>query len=461
MAKGKPRLQTEYRMRHARRAACLMAVAMLAASPAGVWAQVESHMLGPEMPLHPMPGWVLAPPPFWSRQLAPVRPEGIPAPTQASRNPLTMPDDARRAIRLAQAKQWADAAKVGLAVLKRPATDVNAYSREYVANATAWALIQLGNRERARQVHVAVAQQMADPAVARYHRLAAGMLKTSRKRTEDLRNVTVYLAELRKQLGPHYKEFAKYGKMAGQSETLEGQLGQLSRAYGQLRFIYAADAELGRKLLKEKYRPAVDGLLETLVPHALKQAREIRDTLNRAYKQVMEASSFPEWNDTVRQLWAKVRLVKQICRIHYHLATTGLATPGRARGPFEEAHRLLFCQGAGGLVWQPVGYARIVNGIAQIDIRRRVAWQETTITPHGASDAEHTNQSNQGWKRMGEMQRMDGDAWEKMDGDGWNKMDGNGWNKMDGDGWNKMDGNGWNKMDGNGWNKMKGDGWNR
>ena len=432
-------------MRHARRAVCVMVVAMVAASPAAVCAQVESHMLGPEMPLHPTPGWVLVPPPFWSRQLTPVRPEGAPAPTQASRNPLTMPDDARKAIRLAQEKQWADAAKVGLAVLKRPGTEVNAYSREYVANATAWALIELGNRERARQVHAAVAQQTADPAVARYHRLAAGMLKTTRKRTEDLRDPAVYLAEFRKQLGPHYKEFAKYGKMAGQSESLEGQLGQLSRAYGQLRFIYAADAELGRQLLQEQYRPTVDGLLETLVPDALKQASQIREALNRAYKQVMEAASFPDWNRTLRQLWAKVRLVKQICRIHDHLATTGLATPGQAKGPFEEAHRLLFCQGAGSLVWQPVGYVRIVNGIAQIDVRRRVAWQETTITPLGASAAEHTNQSNQGWQRMGKMQRMDGDDWEKMDGDAWDKMDGDGWNKMDGNGWNKMDGDGWNR----------------
>ena len=440
-------------MRHARRAVCVMVVAMVAASPAAVCAQVESHMLGPEMPLHPTPGWVLVPPPFWSRQLTPVRPEGAPAPTQASRNPLTMPDDARKAIRLAQEKQWADAAKVGLAVLKRPGTEVNAYSREYVANATAWALIELGNRERARQVHAAVAQQTTDPAVARYHRLAAGMLKTTRKRTEELRDPAVYLAEFRKQLGPHYKEFAKYGKMAGQSESLEGQLGQLSRAYGQLRFIYAADAELGRQLLQEQYRPTVDGLLETLVPDALKQASQIREALNRAYKQVMEAASFPDWNRTLRQLWAKVRLVKQICRIHDHLATTGLATPGQAKGPFEEAHRLLFCQGAGSLVWQPVGYVRIVNGIAQIDVRRRVAWQETTITPLGASAAEHTNQSNQGWQRMGKMQRMDGDDWEKMDGDAWDKMDGDGWNKMDGNGWNKMDGNGWNKMDGDGWNR--------
>jgi hypothetical protein len=143
------------------------------------------------------------------------------------------------------------------------------------------------------------------------------------------------------------------------------------------------------------------------------------------------------------------------------MAAMGLASAGRARGPFEDAHRLLFCQGANNLVWQPVGFARIVNGLAQKDIRRRVAWQETLVTPLGASASEHTNQSNQGWQRMGKMEKMTGDAWEKMTGEDWERMNGDGWNKMDGSGWNKMDGSGWNKMDGSGWNKMDGDGWRR
>ena len=432
-------------MRHVRRAVCVMAVTMLAASPAAVWGQVESHTLGPDMPLHPMPGWVVAPPAFWTRELAPVRPENAPAPSPAARNPLTMPDDARKAIRLAQDGEWAEAARLGQAVLEQPEKKINAYTRDYVANATAWALIQSSNRARARQVHVRTAHQMPDPAVANYHRLAACMLIRSRKRTEDLRDPAVYVAALRKRLGPYYKEFSKALEMAGHSESIRGRLGQLRRAYGQLRLIYAADAELGRKLIQERYRPAVDDFLETLTPIALKQAREIRGSLLRAYNQVMEASSFPTWNDTVRELWSRVRSAKQICRVHHHLATMGLATPGRARGPFEDAHRLLFCQEASHLVWQPIGFARIVNGVAQQDLRRRVAWQETLVTPLGADASEHTNRSNQGWQRMGKMEKMTGDAWEKMTGNGWDTMDGDGWNKMDGDGWNKMDGGGWNR----------------
>jgi len=448
-------------MRHARRAVCVVAVAIVAASPAGVWAQVESHTLGPEMPLRPMPGWVVAPPPFWSLERAPVRPENVAAPSRAARNPLTMPDEAREAIRLAQAQKWTEAAGLGQTVLKRPAKEINAYTREHVANATAWALLQSGRRDQARQIHAAVAGQMADPAVANYHRLAAATLKNSKEQTENLRDPAVYLAELRKQLGPHYREFSKALKMAGQSESLPGRLGQLDRAYGQLRFIYATDADLGRKLVEEQYRPAVDALLDTLGAASLERARQIRGALNRFYKQVTEASSFPDWNHNVNDLWIEIRTVKQICRIHHRLAEAGLATPGRDRAPFDQAHRLLFCQGAEHLVWQPVGFARIVNGIAQKDIRRRVAWQETLVTPLGADPNQHTNQSNQGWQRMGKMERMTSDGWDKMTGDAWDKMTGDGWEKMDGSGWRKMDGSGWNKMDGSGWNKMDGNGWNR
>ncbi|MFO8014314.1 MAG: hypothetical protein R6X20_13535 [Phycisphaerae bacterium] len=440
-------------MRHIRRAVCLVAVAMLAASAAEAWGRVESHTLGPDLPPHPMPGWVVAPPAFWTRQMEPVRPENAPAPSPASRNPLTMPDDARKAIRLAQDGQWAEAARLGQAVLEQPEKKINAYTRDYVANATAWALVHLNNRKRARQIHTATAAQMPDPAVAHYHRVAAVTLLRSTKRTEDLCDPTVYVAERRKHLAPRYKEFSKALDMAGRSEAVRGRLTQLRRAYGQLRLVYATDAELGRKVLQEQYRPAVDALLDTLAADGLKRGGAIRDSLNRAYKKVMEAESFPDWNYMVQRMWGEVATVKQLCRVHQHLARMGLATAGRARGPFENAHRLLFCQGASHLVWQPVGFARIVNGVSQKDIRRRVAWQETLVTPLGASASEHSNQSNQGWQRMGKMQKMTGDDWQKMDGDAWDKMDGDAWDKMDGDGWDKMDGDGWNKMDGRGWRR--------
>jgi hypothetical protein len=426
---------------------------MLAASSASVLGQVESHTLGPDLPPHPMPGWVVARPAFWTRELQPARPKNAPGPSPAARNPLTMPDDARKAIRLAQDGEWAEAARLGQAVLGRSEKDINAYTRDYVTNATAWALLHLGNRERARQIHTATAAQMPDPAVAHYHRLAAVALKNSTKRTEDLRDPAVYTAELRKHLAPRYKEFSQAVNMAARSEAAQGRLSQLRRAYGQLRLVYAADTELGRKLLEEQYRPAVDDLLASLAPECLKRAGAIRDSLNRAYAKVMEAASFPDWNHMVHCMWSEIATVKQLCRIHHHMANMGLASAGRARGPFEDAHRLLFCQGATHLVWQPVGFARIVNGVSQKDIRRRVAWQETLVTPLGASESEHTNQSNQGWQRMGKMERMNGDAWEKMNGDAWDTMNGDGWNKMDGDGWNKMDGDGWNKMDGGGWRR--------
>ncbi len=448
-------------MRHVRRAVCAVAVAMLAASSAQVEAQVEPHTLGADLPPRPMPGWVVAPPAFWTRELTPARPNNAPAPSAAARNPLTIPDDARKVIRLAQDETWAEAARLGEAVLKRTPKDLNAYARDYVANATTWALLHLDNRERARQIHATVASQMPDPAVAHYHRLAATALKQSKKRTEDLRDPAVLVAERRKHLAPLYKDFSKALGMAARSEVVSGRLTQLRRAYGQLRLIYAADAALGDKLLKEQFRPAADALLDTLAANRLKRGTAIRASLHRAYKKVMEAEAFPHWNGTVHALWGEVRTVKQLCRVHRHLATMGLATAGRARGPFEEVHGLLFCQGAEHLVWQPVGFARIVNGVSQKDIRRRVAWQETLVTPIGADAGQHTRRSNQGWKDMGKMQRMTGDDWEKMTGDGWDKMDGDGWDKMDGDGWDKMDGDGWDKMDGKGWNKMDGKGWNR
>jgi len=433
-------------MRYAEGAVCVAAVAMLCLSPAAALGQVESHTLGPEMPARLMPAWVMAPPPFFTRAVAPVRPKNAPAPAAADRNPLTMPDTAREAIRLAEGGKWDEAVRMGQVVLKKEAGRLNAYTRDYVTNATAWALLHLNERDRARGLHAAAISQMGDPAVANYHRLVSVTLRSSKKGTEALCDPATFTAELRTHLTRPYEEFTEAIKGAKRSESVEGRLLLLRRAYGQLRLIHATDAELGRKLVQEQFRPAADSLVDTLAAETLDRARALTASLERAYKKVMKASSFPDWNHMVRTMWAEVATVKQICRIHHHLASAGLATPGLGRKPFEEAHRLLFCRNARRLVWQPVGFTHLVNGISQLDIRRRIAWQETLVTPLGADASQHTRQSNQGWQKMGKMDPMTGDGWEEgkpMDGSSWKKP-----NKMDSSGWRKP-----NKMDSGGWNR--------
>ncbi len=427
-----------------------LAAAATLAMAGGVSGEATSHVPGPKMPESLLPEWVVSPPAFHSQKTLPVMPQDAPAESSgpSAGSVETLPDPARQVIRQTQRGEYAASTKAGWALLRDQTLAYDDGTWDYVANATARAFIALGNLSEASQVHSAAALRIEDNAVAQFHRLAGQMLKTTKKSAQEVGRPSVFLAELRKHLGPHYEQFKKHIDLAQRPQSLKARLGDLGRAYRQLRIITAADAGLGQDLVRKSYRPAADSLIDDLVPALMKKAQAKQKALSISSHKMMGASEFPVWNRTVRALWNAVTEVKQVCRIHAHLAYLDLATDGRADKPFREAHKLLFVAGKKGQVWQPVGLRRVINGIPQRDMRLCIPWRETVIAPFGVEVAGNVGQSESGLQKMGTdgVRKMEKADLEKMDGSGVKKMDGSGVKKMDG----KMDG----KMDNGGFRKM-------
>jgi hypothetical protein len=417
------------------------------AATAAAPGQVASHMFGPDTPDVVTPVWVTKPPAYFDRSLEATPPENAAQPSAAG-SPSTLPDDARQAIRLAEGANWAEAAAAGKAVLAKPLTHGTDYMWDYVGNATAWALLQTGKKDEAADAHTAAASRIRDTDLRTAHRLVAGILKKTEKPADRLKDPAAYKAELHAHLADRIDRARNLTKAARESTSGKTLLLRWKQAYGEVRILTAVDPDLGRRLRQEHLVPAADALMD-LAAAAMNEGRAAVKRLEDRYHDLYPHRITGEWNSMLHALWHKVEEVKSLCRIHEYLASKNLATGGRARGPFAEAHRLLFAEG-NSLVWQPIGFTRFVNDIAQKDLRRKVRWQETPIAPLGVALAQRTTESPQGFRRL---DKMDGDDFRTMEGGGWNTMDGGGWKTMDGGGWNKMDGGGWNKMDDGGWQR--------
>ena len=425
-----------------------VALAAIVAAPAMVTGQVQSHQLDSNWPENLVPGWVSKAPPYYGKELEPTRPASAPSPKYVGTSSAALPADAREVIRLAEGAEWAAAANAGQAFLRRPGIEANDYTWDYVANATAWALIQTGKLTEAAAAHGAAAVRLRDTDTRTAHRLVCAAIQNTRKPADQLKKPAVYQAEVRAHVADRVKRAKDFAEAARKSTSSKTLLYRFKQAYGETRILAAVDPALGQALRQDELRPTADILIGTLVPNEVKRARAIIKELEADFHNPLPHRITGKWNSMLNGLWNQVAETKRLCRVHHYLASLGLASSGQARGPFREAHKILFAQG-NQLVWQPIGYARIVNNISQKDLRRRVPWQQTKVSPLDVALAQHSNQSGVGWKQF---DNMDGDNFQKMNGNNFQKMDG-GWNKMEGNGWKEMGGNGWNQFNGNGWKK--------
>jgi len=422
-------------------------LAALAALTGTVGAKVESRCLPPDMPKALFPMWVSRLPGADCQEYsAPLAHEMAKSQSGAAEKVTglsNMADGPRAAIELAEAGKYAQAATAGQALLKLPGHWYGDFAWDYLANATAWSHIQSGSLKGAESAHRAAVARVFDTAVIQYHRITADVLCETRKSPEQMKDYATYQAQVREGLVDRVRKFEENAQLARKVRSAEARLRYLRAAYDELRVLVAADPEIGNSSARATFREAADGLVGEVAPAILNEARQVRDRLVAVYPQMLPEHKFDRWNTEVQTLWDRVQHVKRICRMHDYLARLRLATRGEAERIFREAHQLLFAPDDPGKVWQEIGHARILNGIAHKDIRRKVPYQETRIAPIGVTPGGAT--ATAGWKKMdGEMQKMDGEM-QKMDGE-MKKMDGkmdNKFKKMDG----KME-NKFKRMDG-------------
>ena len=426
-----------------------VALAAVAAVPVAVHAQGESHQLDTSWPENLVPGWVVKAPPYYGKAVEPTPPGDAAAPSYVSTTTASLPADAQEAIRQAEGGNWKEAAAAGQAFLQRPGIEANDYTWDYVANATAWALVQTGKVEEAAAAHCAAAARLRDGDMRKAHRLIAVALRNSKKPADQLKKPKVYQEAIHAGVADRIKQCKAFAEAARKSTASKTHLYRFKQAYGEARVLAAVDPTLGQTLRQDTLRPAADVLIDVHVPGEVRRAQALVKQLSNHYHDPHPHRITGPWNSWLTGLWNQVAEIKRLCRVHQHLASLGLASSGKARGPFRNAHGLLFAESKR-LVWQPIGLARIVNNISQKDLRRKVPWQQTKISPLDVSLAQHTNQSDIGWKQL---DNMEGDDFRKMGGNGFQGMGGNGWKNMKGNGWNNMDGGGWNKMNNDAWKK--------
>jgi len=375
-----------------------MAVSLASAA----WGQVESHMLSKQFPDWLLPAQVSGAPCYAEREIAAEPPAGRSNANAPAAGPsaTAMPDDAREVIRLAEGRQWAQAAEAGQTVLRKPLTELTDYAWDYVANATAWALIQTGRVDEAAGAHTAAAARFRDNDMRVAHRLIAAALQQTEKKASQLQKADVYRDEIRESVADRIQKVKDFTNAAKESTSGNTLVFRLSQAYGELRVLGFVDPDMGKQLIENHFKPAADALVTMIIPIEIRKGEAIVDTLETQWGDLLPASEFGKWNATVNALWSQVAGIKRLGRIHHHLASLDLAGSRDAAKLFRQAHDLLFVPGTKGLVWQSIGETRVINGIGQKDMRRRAPWKETDIAPIGVAATGRPGESSTGWKRM-------------------------------------------------------------
>jgi len=375
-------------------------VAVLLAAPGAARGQIESHCLPEHLPMGIFPSWVLNGPDLACREVsAPLAHEkrdpgpeerddsdirkmlGLKAEPKGkadARSLSAMFPEARRVIQQAEAGRYRDAADAGDRLLRSPSERYNDYTRDYVANATAWSFIQLGQVGAAVEAHNLAAGRIRDTAVAFYHRLAAAALKETTKSPAQLKDKGTYRTVLREQLVERYKAFDRCLELAKSVRSAARRIENLKDAYDHLRVIMATDPGVAKDKAIPAFRNAADTLCTESISDILNEARQVRDGLARMYQKRFKRDQFGTWNGKVRLLQGKVRDVKKFCRMHDYLRRMGLASSRESARLFREAHGLLFAPGKGKQVWNPTLGYRI--GIAR-ELRKVIPADETTIQP--------------------------------------------------------------------------------
>lgn len=399
--------------------------------PGAALAQVESHCPPRRMPPVLFPTWILALPGFEVQEVSSPLAYEKEKPAESAlglRDLSKAPAEARSAVELAQGGKFREAAAAGDELLRLPSDRYDDFTWDYLGNAVAWSRIQLGDLKGASQAHSAAVARIDDTAVREYHRLAAAMLDAPGVPAAQMKDAATYRNELRKALAERLKAFDRNIAAAKKNVTVAGRVRHLNVFYEELRVLAAVDPEVANGPPRAAYRELADGLVIDIIPTMLRETKARHDRLLEAFSILLPGKNFRDWNGSIKGMWTRVRQLKRLARMHHYLARMNLATGGEADRLFRETHQLLFASEDPSKVWQPLGLTRMIDGVAQLDLRRKVPYQETIVAPIGVTPAAPGSA---------------GVGWGKMDGSGWDKMDGGSWNNMDGGGWNKMDGGGW------------------
>jgi hypothetical protein len=391
----------------------------LAAPAAAVMGQMDSHGLPPEMPAVLFPTWVMMLPPAGSQELAPDLVKGPPRAAKAPEGADGRPDalnveemikEPREAIRLAESAKYKEAATVGTQLLNRARELYRDYTWDYLGNATAWSFIQTGDLKGAVQAHLLAAARIDDQDVGDYHRAVARMLTQTQKSAEEMKNASTYREELRKALADPLESLRRSASAANKTPYPATFLMYIQDAYAKLRLLTAADPDLAKSDAQGAFREGAQGLVASVLPAQMADARKMQASLHATAAGGVHSQEIDEWNRDVRALWSKVQVLKRLCRMGNYLERMGLAsTGGEAERFFAEAHNLLFVPDKGGMVWQEMGRSKMLDGIAHIDIRQYVPWQETCVSPLGVKSAGPTQLPANRFKPVdGKMDKMDG-----------------------------------------------------
>ena len=377
-------------MRHALRVGMLLSITAALAPLAA--AQIDSHCVPPELPTLLFPNWVTRLPTVELQELsAPLLTAAAQSGKTAAKAPggQDRPDatnlaemcrEPREVIGLAEAGKFREAAKAGDKILESPRERFRDFTWDYLANATAWSFIQCSDLVGAARAHTYAAALIDDPAVSEYHTRIAKMLSTPGLVAGPLKDYAAYKAEVQKVLAERVENFRKTALPDKKIPLEEVRLGRLRDAYTKLRVLAAFDAGTAKQEISTTYVPAAHGLVNDIIPPRLAEGGKIRGAMQERIRTFIK--DFGEWNSAVATLHMRVREVKRLCRIHDYLVRMNLAKAGGADRLFGEAHNLLFADEADH-VWQELGRFRLANNIRQEDIRTKVPYQETLITPMG------------------------------------------------------------------------------
>jgi hypothetical protein len=289
---------------------------------------------------------------------------------------------------LARAGLWKRATEAGERLFREPKTAYGDFTWDLSATAYAWAWVQLGDLERAAVACTAAALRIEDPDVRRYHQTAGALLRAPPKTAEELKDPATFRTEMRKKLLPLAEDFKQSAGLVRTASNPAARLKNLNEAYKRLRALAVADAEVATALAASDFAPAADSLMTETAPPLLRYGAETVARLEVLDRAILPRSRWNLWNEQVTNLWAAVREVKRLARLHDYLARQGLARPGKEEAVFVEAHRLLFAPDRDKptqpseertYVYQPIGH--VMPGGIGIDARKRVPYTMTKLRP--------------------------------------------------------------------------------
>jgi len=267
-----------------------------------------------------------------------------------ARSLSTMMPEARRVVEQARSGTYRAAAEAGDRLLRSPPGRYGDYTWDYVAGATAWSHVQLG--------------QMGAAAAAQ----SPGRLK----------DPAAYRKALREQLVDRYKVFHRHLELAKSVGSAPRRIANLQEAYKQLRVLLATDADFAQQKALPAFREAADTLCTEAIPDILDSGRQIHRQLSQAQVTPIKGHMWVTWVRLVNSLWDKVREAKRVCRIHDYLRRMGLASSRESERLFREANGLLFTPGSRRHIWNPRGGQ---HGPVSRDIRKVIPCDETQIRP--------------------------------------------------------------------------------